>query len=53
MDAITRIRKTIEDEGPDRLLSSGHSINPAVKVENFLATHSTVRKYGNYPVIKE
>ena len=32
------------------ILSSGHSINPAVKLENFLAMHETLKKYGTYPI---
>lgn len=32
------------------ILSSGHSINPAIKLENYLAMHSTLKKYGNYPI---
>ncbi|MHA1147741.1 MAG: uroporphyrinogen decarboxylase family protein [Promethearchaeota archaeon] len=32
------------------ILSSGHSINPAVKLENYLAMREIVDKYGNYPI---
>jgi len=32
------------------ILSSGHSINPSVKLENFLAMHNTLKKYGTYPI---
>ena len=32
------------------ILSSGHSINPAVKLENFLTMHETLKKYGKYPI---
>ena len=32
------------------VLSSGHSINPAVKLENFLAMRETLQKTGNYPI---
>ncbi len=32
------------------ILSSGHSINPAVKLENFLAMKETLEKYGKYPI---
>lgn len=32
------------------ILSSGHSINPAVKLENFLAMLETLDKYGSYPI---
>lgn len=33
------------------ILSSGHSINPAVKLENFLAMREALQKYGKYPII--
>lgn len=32
------------------ILSSGHSINPAVKLENFLAMQEVLKKHGNYPI---
>ena len=32
------------------ILSSGHSINPAVKLENFLIMHETLKKYAKYPI---
>ncbi len=32
------------------ILSSGHSINPSVKLENYLAMHNTLKKYGTYPI---
>ncbi|MFW9950495.1 MAG: uroporphyrinogen decarboxylase family protein, partial [Candidatus Thorarchaeota archaeon] len=32
------------------ILSSGHSINPAVKLENFLAMRDALQKYGSYPI---
>jgi len=32
------------------ILSSGHSINPSVKLENYLAMHATLKKYGTYPI---
>ncbi len=32
------------------ILSSGHSINPSVKLENYLAMHDTLKKYGTYPI---
>ncbi|MHA1112532.1 MAG: uroporphyrinogen decarboxylase family protein [Promethearchaeota archaeon] len=35
------------------ILSSGHSINPAVKLENFLAMRETLTKYGKYPIVLE
>jgi uroporphyrinogen decarboxylase len=45
-------RKLIEEIGPGGglILSSGHSINPAVKLENFLAMRETLEQYGNYPI---
>lgn len=36
--------------GGGYILSSGHSINPAVKVENFFKMHQTLKKYGKYPI---
>ncbi len=36
--------------GGGYLLSSGHSINPAIKLENFLAMHETLKKYRKYPI---
>ena len=30
------------------ILSSGHSITPSIKLENFLAMYKTLKKYGNY-----
>lgn len=32
------------------ILSTGHSINPAVKLENYLKMHSVHKKYRNYPI---
>ncbi|MHA1437772.1 MAG: uroporphyrinogen decarboxylase family protein [Promethearchaeota archaeon] len=32
------------------ILSSGHSINPAVKLENYLAMREVAEKFGNYPI---
>ncbi len=32
------------------IISSGHSINPAVKLENFLAMRETVINLGKYPI---
>ncbi|NVM37095.1 MAG: hypothetical protein HWN81_15970 [Candidatus Lokiarchaeota archaeon] len=32
------------------ILSSGHSINPSVKLENYLTMHNTLKKYGTYPI---
>lgn len=36
--------------GGEFILSSGHSINPAIKLENYLTMHSTRKKYGKYPI---
>ncbi len=36
--------------GGGYILSSGHSINPAVKLENYLVMLSTLKKYGKYPI---
>ncbi|MHA1255465.1 MAG: uroporphyrinogen decarboxylase family protein [Promethearchaeota archaeon] len=45
-------KKLIKELAPGGgyMLSSGHSINPAVKLENFLAMHKTLEKYGKYPI---
>jgi len=45
-------KKLIKNLGPGGgyVLSSGHSINPAVKLENFLAMHEMLQKYGTYPI---
>jgi len=45
-------RKLIKEIAPGGgfILSSGHSINPAIKLENFLAMQETVQKYGKYPI---
>ena len=32
------------------ILSSGHSINPSIKLKNYLTMHNTLRKYGRYPI---
>jgi len=32
------------------ILSSGHSINPSIKLENYLTMHNTLKKYGIYPI---
>ncbi|MCK4238830.1 MAG: hypothetical protein KAX33_06895, partial [Candidatus Lokiarchaeota archaeon] len=46
------VRKLVDEIAPGGgfILSSGHSINPAIKLENFLAMQETVRKYGKYPI---
>ena len=48
-------KKLIKKVGPGGgfILSSGHSINPAVKLENFLAMRETLVKYGTYPIVQE
>jgi uroporphyrinogen decarboxylase len=45
-------KKLIKELGPGGgyILSSGHSINPAVKLENYLSMHNTLAKYGKYPI---
>ena len=48
-DYVKKLIKTIAPGG-GFILSSGHSINPAVKLENFLAMHETLKKYGKYPI---
>jgi uroporphyrinogen decarboxylase len=47
-------KKLITELGPGGgyILSSGHSINPAVKLENFLMMHKTLEKFGSYPIKK-
>jgi len=44
--------KLIKNLGPNGgyILSSGHSINPAVKLENFLVMYETLEKFGHYPI---
>ena len=32
------------------ILSSGHSINPSVRLNNFLAMRETLERFGNYPI---
>ncbi|UCD00576.1 MAG: hypothetical protein JSV23_06710 [Promethearchaeota archaeon] len=36
--------------GGGYIFSSGHSINPAVKLENFFAMRRILEKYGKYPI---
>ncbi|MFX0103059.1 MAG: uroporphyrinogen decarboxylase family protein [Candidatus Hodarchaeota archaeon] len=36
--------------GGGYIIASGHSINPQVKLENFLAMRETTMKYGTYPI---
>ncbi|MCP4760172.1 MAG: hypothetical protein GY870_00225, partial [archaeon] len=48
-DYTKRLIKEIAPGG-GLILGSGHSINPAVKLENFLAMRETVEKYGKYPI---
>ena len=42
--------KTSVNQKALEILSSGHSINLAIKLENYLAMHSTRKKYGKYPI---
>lgn len=46
------VKELIEKLAPGGgfILSSGHSINPAIKLENFLVMHETLKKYGKYPI---
>ena len=45
-------KKLIKNLAPNGgyVLSSGHSINPAVKLENFLAMHKVLKQEGIYPI---
>lgn len=45
-------KKLIKDVAPGGgfIFCSGHSINPAIKLENFLAMRGTLEKYGRYPI---
>ncbi|MHA1147411.1 MAG: uroporphyrinogen decarboxylase family protein [Promethearchaeota archaeon] len=45
-------KKLIKEVAPNGgyIFSSGHSINPAVKLENFLAMREIIKKYGSYPI---
>ncbi|MFX0073419.1 MAG: uroporphyrinogen decarboxylase family protein [Candidatus Hermodarchaeota archaeon] len=45
-------KKLIKELAPGGgyILSSGHSINPAVTVDRFLAMHNIKEKYGKYPI---
>lgn len=45
-------KKLIKEVAPGGgfILSSGHSINPAVKLENYLAMREVTEKYGKYPI---
>jgi len=36
--------------GGGYILSSGHSINPSVKLDNFLIIYDILKKQGNYPI---
>jgi len=46
------VKKLIKEIAPGRgfILSSGHSINPAIKLENFLIMQETPKKFGTYPI---
>ncbi|MHA2393892.1 MAG: uroporphyrinogen decarboxylase family protein [Promethearchaeota archaeon] len=45
-------KKLIKNVAPGGgfVLSSGHSINPSVKLDNFLAMRETLNKFGKYPI---
>ena len=45
-------KKLIKEVAPGGgyILSTGHSINPAVKLENYLAMQDAHKKYGKYPI---
>lgn len=45
-------KKLIKEVAPGGgfILSSGHSINPAVKLENYLAMREIAEKYSKYPI---
>jgi len=45
-------KKLIKEVAPGGgyIFSSGHSINPEVTLENFLAMRDTLKKYGKYPI---
>lgn len=45
-------KKLIREVGPGGgyIISSGHSINPAVKLENFLSLQNVIKKHGAYPI---
>ena len=46
------VKKLIKHIAPGGgyILSSGHSINPSVKLENFLAMREALKKYEAYPI---
>ncbi len=48
----TYAKRLIKELAPNGgfIFSSGHSINPAVKLENFLVMRSTLAKFGKYPL---
>ena len=45
-------KKLIKELAPGGgyILSTGHSINPAVRLENYLAMQDAYKKYGKYPI---
>ena len=49
---VSYTKKLIKEVAPGGgfILSSGHSLNPAVKLENYLAMLETHKKYGAYPI---
>jgi uroporphyrinogen decarboxylase len=48
-DSVKNLIKHLAPGG-GYILSSGHNINPAVKLENFLAMRETLKKYETYPI---
>ncbi|MFX0059380.1 MAG: uroporphyrinogen decarboxylase family protein, partial [Candidatus Heimdallarchaeota archaeon] len=51
-DVKASAKRLIQEIAPDGgyIYSSGHSINPAVTLENFLAMRKILEKYGKYPI---
>ncbi|MHA1269139.1 MAG: uroporphyrinogen decarboxylase family protein [Candidatus Helarchaeota archaeon] len=47
-----RVKELIKNCAPGGgyIISSGHSINPSVSYENFMAMINTAKKYGKYPI---
>ncbi len=40
----------VESSGGGYIFSSGHKINPVVKLENFLTMRKPLEEYGKYPL---
>lgn len=49
------VKKEVKEIGPGGglIVSSGHSINPAISFENYRAMIETTKKYGTYPIRQE